>query len=139
MPSHPGATVTSRRARSALAALRPRKNWRDALAVAQRVAGGFAGLFGWLAYISRVCNATRERRRPDAGGGTHSHCRRRKKFPDEAVIAYNLSCYACQLNELDASRVWLKRAIKTGGKDAICKMALEDDDLKPLWPEIEAL
>jgi hypothetical protein len=60
-------------------------------------------------------------------------------FPDDPVIAYNLSCYACQLNELDASRVWLKRAIKIGGKDEIKKMALDDVDLKPLWPEIKGL
>jgi len=62
-----------------------------------------------------------------------------EKFPEEPVIAYNLSCYACQLNELDASRVWLKHAIKVGGKDEIKQMALTDDDLKPLWPEIKEL
>jgi tetratricopeptide (TPR) repeat protein len=62
-----------------------------------------------------------------------------EKFPDEPIIAYNLACYACQMQQLDAARVWLKRAIKIGGKDAIQKTALADDDLKPLWPEIEEL
>jgi len=62
-----------------------------------------------------------------------------EKFPKEPVIAFNLSCYACQLNELDTSRVWLKRAIDIGGKDNVKKMALADDDLKPLWPEIAGL
>ncbi len=27
-----------------------------------------------------------------------------EKFPGEPVIAYNLSCYACQMQQLDASR-----------------------------------
>jgi Tfp pilus assembly protein PilF len=61
------------------------------------------------------------------------------KFPEEPVAAYNLSCYACQMQQLDRARHWLQRAIKTGGKDAIKKMALADDDLKPLWEEIREL
>ena len=30
------------------------------------------------------------------------------KFPKESIIPYNLSCYACQLEMLDAARVWLE-------------------------------
>ena len=60
-----------------------------------------------------------------------------EKFPSAAVIAYNLSCYACQMNQLDVSRHWFKRAVKIGDRETIKKMALEDDDLKPLWAEIE--
>jgi hypothetical protein len=59
-----------------------------------------------------------------------------KKFPDESVIPYNLSCYACQLNQLDIARHWLERAVIAGKKEYIKKMALADDDLKPLWAEI---
>jgi len=62
-----------------------------------------------------------------------------EKFPGEAVIAYNLSCYACQMNKLDAARMWLTRAVGAGGKDMIKKMALEDEDLKPLWTEMQNL
>jgi predicted Zn-dependent protease len=62
-----------------------------------------------------------------------------EKFPREPVIAYNLSCYACQMQQLDLARHWLRQAMKIGGKDAIRKMALADDDLKPLWAEIEKL
>lgn len=61
------------------------------------------------------------------------------KFPEEPVIAFNLACYACQLRELENARLWLHRAVQAGGKDAIKPMALADDDLKPLWPEIEEL
>ena len=60
-----------------------------------------------------------------------------EKFPEEPVIAYNLACYACQLNQLADARKWLQCAVKIGGQEVIQKMALADDDLKPLWPEIE--
>jgi hypothetical protein len=62
-----------------------------------------------------------------------------EKFPQEPVIAFNLSCYACQLKQLETSRTWLLRAIEVGGRETIKKMALADDDLKPLWPEIAGL
>jgi predicted Zn-dependent protease len=58
------------------------------------------------------------------------------KFPGEPIITYNLACYACQLAHLDEARDWLRLAVKVGGKDAIKKLALGDDDLKPLWAEI---
>ena len=61
------------------------------------------------------------------------------RFPKEALIPYNLSCYACQMRQLDAARVWLKRAFSAGRKEHIKKMALEDPDLEPLWPEIPVL
>ena len=34
-----------------------------------------------------------------------------KKFPAEPVIAYNFSCYACQMQQLDIARHWLQRAV----------------------------
>lgn len=58
------------------------------------------------------------------------------KFPKEPIISYNLSCYACQMNQLDLARSWLDRATGLAGKDAIRHMALCDEDLRPLWPEI---
>ena len=62
-----------------------------------------------------------------------------EKFPAESVIAYNLACYACQLNQLADARKWLQRAVKIGSQDGIKKMALADEDLKPLWEEIKSL
>ena len=61
------------------------------------------------------------------------------KFPKEAIISYNLSCYACQMQQLDAARTWLQRALVIGERDAIKKMALNDADLEPLWEEIRRL
>lgn len=61
------------------------------------------------------------------------------KFPKSPLIPFNLSCYACQLNQLDAARVWLKRAFVIGGKDKMKGLALSDTDLKPLWDEINQM
>jgi predicted Zn-dependent protease len=58
------------------------------------------------------------------------------KFPQEPVIHFNLACYACQLGQLPEAREWLRRAEAIGGKKAIIAMALADEDLKPLWPEL---
>jgi Flp pilus assembly protein TadD len=60
-------------------------------------------------------------------------------FPREPIICYNLSCYACQLQLLDAARVWLKRAAVIAGKEEIKRIASSDPDLQPLWPEIPKL
>jgi len=62
-----------------------------------------------------------------------------EKFPNEPAIAFNLSCYACQLKDLNTARVWLRRAVQIGGRDAVKKMAMDDEDLKPLWAEIKNL
>jgi hypothetical protein len=61
------------------------------------------------------------------------------KFPTEPTIAYNLSCYACQMANLEAARAWLKRAAALGVKDVIKTMALRDPDLQPLWEEIREM
>jgi Flp pilus assembly protein TadD len=62
-----------------------------------------------------------------------------EKFPKEPVIAYNLSCYICQMNRLAEARTWLQRALKSGGREKIKEMALHDSDLEPLWAEIRQL
>jgi predicted Zn-dependent protease len=61
------------------------------------------------------------------------------KFPKEPTVPFNLSCYACQLRQLDVALDWLNRAVAIGGKEKIKQMALEDADLEPLWAEIRQL
>ena len=112
------------------------ENWDDALLVAELELNAVPeDSSGWLhrAYALR---------RVDGGGlapAWDALLPAAEKFPTEPVIAYNLACYACQLNQLADARTWLQCAVKIGGQAAIQKMALADDDLKPLWPEIEAL
>lgn len=112
------------------------KTWHDALAVANQEVATIPDMAtGWLhrAYALRRIN----------GGGLtvawDALLPAAEKFPTEAIIAFNLSCYACQLNQMETCRIWLKRALATGGREIIKKMALEDEDLKPLWPEIKHL
>ncbi len=62
-----------------------------------------------------------------------------EKFPGEPTIAYNLSCYACQLKQFDQARTWFRRAMKIGDAERIKRLALEDPDLQPLWDEIRKL
>ncbi len=62
-----------------------------------------------------------------------------EKFPKEALIPFNLACYACQLGDLLGALQWLKRALRAGGKAKVKLMALADPDLQPLWPEIRKL
>lgn len=111
------------------------ENWREGLVVAEReLQAAPDDSAGWLhrAYALR---------RVENGGlepAWHALLPAAEKFTAEPVIAYNLACYACQLNQLADARRWLDCAVKIGGKDAIQKMALADDDLKTLWPEIKA-
>ena len=58
------------------------------------------------------------------------------KFPREALIPYNLACYACQMQQLDVARIMFHRAVKTGQASRVREMALRDPDLRPLWEEI---
>lgn len=62
-----------------------------------------------------------------------------KRFPKNETIPYNLACYECQLGELAAARDWLRRAMKLRSPAQLKVQALEDPDLKPLWPEIKTL
>lgn len=61
-----------------------------------------------------------------------------EKFPQEAVIAFNLACYECQLRQLDAARRWFQRACEVGDEKQLRAMALADEDLKTLWSEIRS-
>jgi Flp pilus assembly protein TadD len=112
------------------------KQWADALKIADlelKSAPDDAG--GWLhrAYaLRRVKNGGL----PQAWDALLPAA---KQFPKEPVIAYNLSCYACQMQQLDLAREWLQRAVQAGSKETIKKMALADDDLQLLWTEIENL
>ncbi len=61
------------------------------------------------------------------------------KFPKEPIVPYNLACYACQLGQLDAARVWLKKAFAINATEELKKQALGDSDLEPLWGELREL
>ena len=109
------------------------ERWSDALAVARSLVEiAPERSVGWLHHAYAL------RRAPEGGvsQALEALLPAFEKFPREPVIAYNLSCYLCQLNRLDEAREWLQRAIEIGGAEKIKEMALKDSDLQPLWEEI---
>jgi tetratricopeptide (TPR) repeat protein len=57
------------------------------------------------------------------------------KFPNEALIKYNLACYFCQELDLQRAKDYLKRAFAIDPNWRL--QALEDEDLKPLWDSLQ--
>jgi tetratricopeptide (TPR) repeat protein len=78
------------------------------------------------------------RRKP--GGGIEQArailTRAERLFPAQAMVAYNLACYECQLGNLDRARDWLDKAMARGDAREIKALALKDADLETLWDEI---
>jgi len=57
-------------------------------------------------------------------------------FSDEWLIRYNLACYASQLGHRKEAWKWLEDAFDLGDPRQVKLMALDDQDLEPLWTEI---
>jgi predicted Zn-dependent protease len=57
-----------------------------------------------------------------------------ERHPEEALIHYNLACYECQLGNMAQAKERLSRAITL--QKACRLMALEDEDLQPLWESL---
>jgi hypothetical protein len=111
------------------------KNWEEALqAAGALVEAAPERVSGWLhrAYALR--------RVPQGGLQAAWDCLLPcfAKFPKEAIIAFNLACYACQLKQPGSARTWLQRAIALGNPGQIKEMALGDADLEPMWEEIRS-
>ncbi len=112
------------------------KRWEKALAVARALLKGAPNrCSGWLhqAYSLRRASQNGLQQAWDALLPAYD------KFPREPTVAYNLSCYACQMQQLEQARAWLKRALKIGDKQKIKQMALDDPDLEPLREEIRKI
>ena len=110
------------------------KHWEEGLRVAETlVRCAPQRSSGWLhrAYALRRVPAGGLAKAWDALLPAH------EKFPKEPIIAFNLACYACQMQQLDTARLWLERAAHVGGQETIKRMAMQDPDLEPLWGEID--
>ena len=57
-----------------------------------------------------------------------------EQHPQHALIHFNLACYECQLRELEVAKARLQHALKLDS--GLRAMALDDEDLKPLWDQI---
>ncbi|HVK58443.1 MAG TPA: tetratricopeptide repeat protein [Candidatus Kapabacteria bacterium] len=58
------------------------------------------------------------------------------KFPDDAIIRYNLACYAAQMGLLEESCAWLVQAFELEEAAQLKLAAIYDPDLRPLWEKI---
>ncbi|HEV7924721.1 MAG TPA: tetratricopeptide repeat protein [Verrucomicrobiae bacterium] len=63
----------------------------------------------------------------------------RQRFPAEALIAYNLACYECQLGNLPQARALLREAFQLENPAVVKQMCLDDPDLEPLRQEIKLM
>jgi Flp pilus assembly protein TadD len=57
-----------------------------------------------------------------------------ERLPDEPILHYNLACYECQLGDLEVAKARLAHAFQLAPKCRL--MALDDDDLAPLWDSL---
>lgn len=109
------------------------KDWMAALETArQLLAIAPEECFGWLHQAYAL-------RRTPAGGlqaAWDALLPALERFPKVPTVAYNLACYACQMQRMDEARLLLRQAMEVADKEQIKKMALRDSDLEPLWPEI---
>jgi tetratricopeptide (TPR) repeat protein len=112
------------------------KRWDGALAVARALLAGAPNrCSGWLHQAYSLRRAS-----PDGlQQAWEALLPASDRFPREPTVAYNLSCYACQMQQLEQARIWFQRALKIGDQEKIKQMALEDPDLEPLWAEIRKL
>jgi Flp pilus assembly protein TadD len=63
--------------------------------------------------------------------------RARELHHDNAMIEFNLACYASVSGRLEEARTRLRRAIELNKE--IHRLALDDEDLRPLWDWIGGL
>jgi tetratricopeptide (TPR) repeat protein len=61
----------------------------------------------------------------------------RQRFPDDGHILFQIGCYCCQLGRLEEARAAVREAICSNRVWA--KIAVQDRDLSPLWPELKKL
>jgi len=106
------------------------KNWAEAFPIARRLREQFPQhAEHWIsdAYVTRRARniAEAEPILIEAAG----------LFPRQAVIVYNLACYACQLGHLDKARALLKLLVQHHPEWRAA--AVQDDDLAPLHDELE--
>ena len=60
-----------------------------------------------------------------------------KVHEKEALFPFNIACYLCQLGQAEIAKGVLEVAFKMDREMRM--MALDDEDLKPLWDSIAAL
>jgi len=60
-----------------------------------------------------------------------------RDYPREAILHFNLGCYACVAGDIDKARKYVREAIRLNDKFA--RAAERDRDLLPIWAELPVL
>lgn len=108
-----------------LAVLMEAKRWDQALPIAHTLAANHEsdpGNFVNLAYVTRRANGIEGARIILENAS--------KRFPREAIIHYNLGCYACCSNDLDTAKAHLLTSFSLD--ENYLEMSEKDEDLRPL-------
>jgi tetratricopeptide (TPR) repeat protein len=58
------------------------------------------------------------------------------RFPEEAVLSYNLACYLTQLGEWEPAWKSLRSAFDRDPENQLKVLAVQDPDLVPLWEKL---
>lgn len=113
-----------------LSILMEAKRWRDALPFAHKLACNETSDPGPLVNLAYVT------RRADSLIGARVILERAAlRFPNEAIIFYNLGCYACCSEDLESAKSYLEKAFALDARFTLsCQ---EDEDLIPLRPWLE--
>ncbi len=101
------------------------KRWDEALPIANTLASNHAsdpGNFVNLAYITRRSHGLDEARIILENAS--------KQFPREAIIHYNLGCYACCNKDVDTAKAHLLTSFSLD--ESYLEMSQTDEDLAPL-------
>lgn len=57
-------------------------------------------------------------------------------FPEDALIQFNLGCYACQMGDIEEAKKRVEKATSLDRKFQM--LALDDPDLEPMWADLTA-
>ena len=102
------------------------RKWDMAAAVASHLVKVDPGTAGWWISLAYALRRTESVEKAAA-----ILLRAQTIHPKVAMIAFNLACYASVTGRIEDAKAHLRRAIELD-KEAR-KLALEDEDLKPLW------
>jgi Flp pilus assembly protein TadD len=108
------------------------KKWDLAAAVASHLVKVDPRTAGWWISLAYAVRRTESVENAEA-----ILLRAQAIHPKVAMIAFNLACYSSVAGRMEEAKERLQRAIKLD-KD-IRGLALDDEDLKPLWDSIGGL
>ena len=108
------------------------KKWDMAAAVASHLVKVDSGTAGWWTNLAYALRRTESVKKAEA-----ILLRVQAIHPKVAMIAFNLACYASVAGRMEEAKERLRLVIELD--KAARRLALEDEDLKPLWDWIGGL